>query len=434
MNKQFWNIWSTYALTYFGKVNLSIVMAALLIVFTDWNMYYVGFVASGFFASYAIGQFLHGQISERFNPFIYIAFGLCLSGIANMLMGFLGGYLVVLIILETSDGFFQAMGWSSVVRANSEIQLNDIDRDRSTTILGCSYQFGTAVTFLVSAFAVSIWGWRAGFWVASVVLITRGITLYFTKPRKQFIPVHSVKKQIKMTLTLPIMLSGVSLLFLNMVRYGVLTWFFVYLVQTGNIPIVEFFGFDAFKVALIPIAGIIGTLSYNRIPLNKDLISIIFLTSMGIIWLLFPFVDPITAVVLLLVSSAFLYGPHVFLVCTLPSRFRKESVVASSTGFIDGMGYIGTFLIGLVVPFLVLETGGWDNVFLFWACLSFITACIVGITYFKHFRNNKNNDIVYPVCPFCKNNNNVIQDVKTKCFVCMHCGRVYSNKDEEIII
>ena len=29
MNKQFWNLWSTYALTYFGKVNLSIVMAAL---------------------------------------------------------------------------------------------------------------------------------------------------------------------------------------------------------------------------------------------------------------------------------------------------------------------------------------------------------------------------------------------------------------------
>jgi len=66
INLQFWNLWSTYALTYFGKVNLSIVMAALLLIYTDWNMYYVGFVASGFFAAYSIGQFLHGQISERF--------------------------------------------------------------------------------------------------------------------------------------------------------------------------------------------------------------------------------------------------------------------------------------------------------------------------------------------------------------------------------
>jgi len=388
VNKQFWNLWSTYALTYFGKVNLSIVMAALLLVFTDWNLYYVGFVASGFFAAYAIGQFLHGQISERFNPFVYIAVGLTLSGIANMFMGFLGGYLVALIVLETFDGFFQAMGWSSVVRANAEMQKTDKDRDRSSTILGTSYQFGTSVTFLVSAFAVATWGWQAGFWVASIVLIFRGVTLYLTKPKREFKPKQKVKEQVKLTLTFPIMLSGVSLLFLNMVRYGVLTWFFVYLVKTGGIQVPEFFGYDALKVALIPIAGIIGTLSYNKIPLNKDLISVLFLTAMGVTWIIFPFTDGLTAVVLLLASSAFLYGPHVFLVCTLPTRFKKDSVVASSTGFIDGMGYIGTFMIGLIVPFLVLEMGGWNNVFLFWAALSFIAAVTVAITYFGHFRNN----------------------------------------------
>lgn len=389
MNKQFWNLWSTYALSYFGKVNLSIVMAALLIVFTDWSMYYVGFVASGFFAAYAIGQFLHGQISERFNPYIYIAVGLTLSGIANMLMGFLGGFLVALIVLETFDGFFQAMGWSSVVRANSEIQTTDTQRDKSSTILGCSYQFGTAITFMVSAFAVATWNWQAGFFVAAGVLIFRGITLYLTKPNKTFKPKQKVKEQVKATLSFPIVLSGVSLLFLNMVRYGVLTWFFVYLVQTGNIPVAKFFGFDAFKVALIPIAGIVGTLSYNKLPWNKDLTSVLFLIAMGITWLIFPFTDGLTAVVLLLASSAFLYGPHVFLVATLPTRFKEKGVVASSTGFIDGMGYVGTFVIGLVVPFLVLETGGWNNVFLFWAILSFMAAVIVAVTYFGHFRNNQ---------------------------------------------
>ena len=394
MNKQFWNLWSTYALTYFGKVNLSIVMAALLIVFTDWNMYYVGFVASGFFAAYAIGQFLHGQISERFNPYVYIAVGLTLSGIANMLMGFLGGFLVALIVLETFDGFFQSMGWSSIVRANSEIQKTDAERDRSSTILGCSYQFGTAITFMVSAFAVSTWGWQAGFFVASGVLVIRGITLYLTRPHIVFKPKQKVKDQVKMTFSFPVVLSGVSLMFLNMVRYGVLTWFFVYLVQAGNIPIAKFFGFDAFKVALIPIAGIIGTLSYNKLPWNKDLTSIVFLAAMGVIWLIFPFADGLTAVVLLLASSAFLYGPHVFLVTTLPTRLKEKGIVASSTGFIDGMGYIGTFVIGLLVPFFVLETGGWNNVFLFWASISFMAMITMAVTYFGHFRNNekKNED------------------------------------------
>ena len=388
LDKQFWNLWSTYALTYFGKVNLSIVMAALLIVFTDWNLYYVGFVASGFFGAYAIGQFLHGQISERFNPFIYIAVGLTLSGIANMLMGFLGGFLVALIVLETFDGFFQAMGWSSIVRANAEIQDTDKKRSKSSTILGCSYQFGTSITFIVSAFAVANWGWQAGFWVASIVLTLRGLSLYLTKPERKFKPVKKIKEQVKLTLSTPIILSGLSLLFLNMVRYGVLTWFFVYLVQAGKIPVADFFGFDAVKVALIPVAGIIGTLSYNKLPWNKDLTSVLFLTAMGVTWLIFPFTDGLTALVLLLASSAFLYGPHVFLVCTLPSRYKKESLVASSTGFIDGMGYVGTFMIGFIVPFLVIETGGWSNVFLFWAILSFLAAVTVGVVYLKHFHNN----------------------------------------------
>ena len=391
MNKQFWNLWSTYALTYFGKVNLSIVMAALLLVFTDWNLYYVGFVASGFFAAYSIGQFLHGQISERFNPFIYIAIGLILSGLANMFMGFLGGFLVALIVLETCDGFFQAMNWSSVVRANAEIQSTDKARDKSSTILGTSYQFGSSLTFIVSAFAVATWGWQAGFYVAAGVLIFRGVTLYLTKPKRDFKPKQKVKKQVKLTLSFPIVLSGFSLMFLNMVRYGVLTWFFVYLVQQSGISVPEFFGKDAITLALVPIAGIVGTLSFNKLPWDKDLTSILFLVAMGITWLIFPFVSGITAIALLLASSAFLYGPHVFLVCTLPTRFKKDSIVASSTGFIDGMGYVGTFMIGLIVPFFVLETGGgWNNVFLFWAALSFMAAVIVSITYFGHFRKNNN--------------------------------------------
>jgi len=234
---------------------------------------------------------------------------------------------------------------------------------------------------LVSAFAVASWGWQYGFWVASFFLIFRGITLYLSKPKNEFKPKNTVKKQVKTTFTLPIVLSGFALMVLNMVRYGVLTWFFVYMVQQSNLTIPQFFGKDVVALALIPIAGICGTLIYNKLPWKKDLTSIAFLTAMGITWLIFPFVSGLTAIIFLLASSAFLYGPHVFLVCTLPSRYKKDGVVASSTGFIDGMGYVGTFMIGLLVPFIVIDAGGWSNVFLFWASLSFIGALIVAVTY-----------------------------------------------------
>jgi len=388
MKFQFWNIWSSYALYYFGKVNLSIVIPALLATYQNLNMYDMGLVSSGFFFTYAIGQFLHGQISERYNPYLYIAFGLILSGVANLLMGFVGMFFVALLFLESIDGFFQAMGWSSVVRTNSLLQKTHKDRDKSSTVLGCSYQVGNSVAWIVSAFAVGAWGWAAGFWVAAIFLLGRGVTLYLTRPELDWRPKQTVKQQVKTTFSFPIVMSGLSLLLLNMVRYGVMTWIPLYFFIEGNFTIAEM-GAVGLKVFLIPIAGIAGTLVYNKLPIKKDLISMLFLFSMGLTWIAFPFTTGLMATGLILLGSAFLYGPHVFLVATCPTRFKNQNVVASSTGFIDGMGYIGTTIIGLLVPYLVLDTaGGWNNVFLFWAIMSFVTAAFVALTYFGHFKNN----------------------------------------------
>jgi len=224
MNKTFWNIWTSYATYYFGKVNLSIVVPALLVTYKDLNLHSVGLVSSGFFFAYAIGQFLHGQISERFNPFVYISLGLICSAFMNLLLGFTAGFFVLLFVGEVLDGGFQAMGWSSIVRANAEIQKDAKSREKTSTILGTSYQAGNSIAWLISAFAVGQWGWQAGFWIASVFLFTRGITLLLTKPKMEFKPKQKVKAQVKATLTFPIVMSGVSLCLLNMVRFGVITW------------------------------------------------------------------------------------------------------------------------------------------------------------------------------------------------------------------
>lgn len=390
MNKQFWNLWTTYAFSYFGKVNLSIVIPALLATYKNLNMYDMGIVTMGFMLTYAIGQMIHGQVSERFNPYVYISVGLVLSGIANFTMGFTAGSFVALAILEGFDGFFQSFAWSSVVRANAHLWDTTKKREKSATIMGCSYQFGSAITFLITAFSVGTWGWEYGFWVASMFLLGRGMLLYFTKPKTEFKPKQAVKTQVKKTFTMPVVMSGVGLLILNMVRYGVLTWIPLYFFVAGNFTIGEM-GKVGLKVFLIPLAGILGTLIYLKFPWKKDYTSIIFLCLMGVTWFLFPYTNGITTTILLLAGSFFLYGPHVFLVTTFPSRFVNDHVVASSTGFIDGMGYIGTVAISLIVPYLVLETkGAWSNVFLFWMILSFLAAGIIAATYFKHFKNNNN--------------------------------------------
>ncbi len=393
MNRTFLNLWTSYATYYFGKVNLSIVVPALLATYKDLDMYSVGLVSSGFFFAYAIGQFLHGQISERFNPFTYIAIGLICSAGMNLILGFSAGFFIILFIGEILDGGFQAMGWSSIVRANAEIQKSAKDRERTSTILGTSYQAGNSIAWLISAFSVGTWGWKAGFFVASVFLLLRGITLLITKPKMDFKPKQEMKSQIKATLSFPIIMSGVSLCLLNMVRYGVITWIPLYFFIEGNFTVGEM-GKVGLKVFLIPIFGILGTLVYNKIKINKDVTSIFFLGLLGVSFVVFPFTSGTLATFVLLIGSFFLYGPHVFLVATCPSRFKDQNVVAASTGFIDGMGYIGTVLIGIIVPYLVdIGKQSWHYVFIFWAILSFGVAISVTIVYFMHFKNNNNEQV-----------------------------------------
>jgi len=375
LTKVFWNLWSSYAIYYFGKVNLSLVIPVLLATYGDLSMYNVGMVASGFLIAYAVGQFLHGQISERFNPFTYVAIGLIGSAIMNAILGFSAGFFWVLLVGEIIDGGFQSMGWSSIVRANAETSKNP---EKSSTILGTAYQVGNSFAWIICAFAIGQFGWQWGFWVASIVMVIRGITIYASRHQVK-ITARKAMERAKLTLNFPIVMSGLSLCLLNMVRYGVIIWIPTYLYQTQDMPI-EKVGITIF---LIPIAGIIGTVLYNRVRLLKDITTIIYLVLLGIVFIVFPTTTGAVIVGLLIASGLFLYGPHVFLVTTVPSRFYDKKIVAAATGFIDGMGYIGSALVAVMVPFIIDWTGGWEFVFYFWAALSF---AIIGLVVLVHIR------------------------------------------------
>lgn len=374
----FWNIWTSYATYYFGKVNLGIIVPALLATYKNLSLYNVGLVSSGFFFAYALGQFIHGQIAERKNPFKYIALGLIASGVMNFFLGIAGSFFALLLLGETIDGFFQAMGWSSCVRANALIQ-KESNREWSSTLLGCSYQVGNSIAWLISAFAVGQWGWRAGFFVAGGFLLLRGILLLLMKPSIDIPEPNPVKTQIKKTLSPTIVLNGVALGLVNMVRYGVITWIPLYLYQTNNYT-VDQMGKVGFKIFLIPIFGVLGTLTYNILKTKKDNIAVVSLMILAITMVIYPMTSGLISLGILFLGSFFLYGAHVFLVSTFPTRFKKEKVVAASTGFIDGMGYVGTISIGIIVPFLINLAGGkWEYVFPFWALISVLAAITVGI-------------------------------------------------------
>ena len=402
-NTKFWHIWSAYAMYYFGRVNLSIVIPVLLATY-GLSKYHLGLVASGFFFAYAAGQFLHGQISERFNPITYLAIGLIGSATMNLLLGFSFGFFWILFIGEIMDGGFQSMGWSSAVRANAELsKKNNKNLKRSSCILGTSYQIGNSATWLISSLVVGLFGWQGGFWVASGFMFIRGITLLSLSP---IIPVKQIKKepiftQLRKVLTLPIVVAGIAMAFLNIIRYGVIVWIPTYLIEVQGSSIIR----TGLKIFLIPIAGVIGTLAYNKLKVERHFLTMIFLSFLGIVFAFYGFLTGMISIILLILSGFFIYGPHVFLVSTFPSKFIDQKKVAATTGFIDGMAYVGAILVGLLVPFILdITNNNWNIVFASWSISCLIVISLIAFLYlFAKFDgktakeidilNNKNNQL-----------------------------------------
>jgi sugar phosphate permease len=83
----------------------------------------------------------------------------------------------------------------------------------------------------------------------------------------------------------------------------------------------------------------------------------VFIETTGAHWVAGLFV--------LMAIGFFTYGPHVTMVATCPMDFGTRKAAASAAGFIDGVGYIGAAVTGIVSGYLV-DNYGWNTAFYLW--------------------------------------------------------------------
>jgi sugar phosphate permease len=402
--------WITYASFYLIRVNYSVALPLIIDEF-GYTETEIGLVATCLFAAYAIGQFINGQLGDKFRARRIIALGLITSAVLNILFGtsslFIGGLALIwtFAIIWFLNGYFQSMGWAPTVKTIANWFSRE-ERGRMSGFIGTSYIIGGALSWLLAGIVITETGdWRWAFWFPAVICLGIGIHWYLrakNAPEEVGLPtLEEVSKceidcederidhhiGFKETLRLAftnryVWFAAFTLFFLNVVRYGFMTW-----------AVKIFWDLDpqistaTYKALLFPIAGAVGAIfagwySDRHLKTRRAPIAAVMMFLLAIFCALLYYSLAVVEThwivpLIFLVGIGFTtFGPHMLVVTAIPMDFGSRKAASSVTGFIDGWGYVGAAITGVGSGWL-LEHYDLGGAFSFWIAGAIIGALLM---------------------------------------------------------
>jgi OPA family sugar phosphate sensor protein UhpC-like MFS transporter len=350
-----------YGLVYTCRLALSMVKKPLIDggIFTPVEL---GIIGSALFYTYAFGKLTNGFLADHMNLKFFFAFGVLISALINIGMGF-STILWVSILLWGLNGWFQGFGAPTGAVALATWFSNS-ERGRMYGIWSTAHAIGEGLTFVGVAALVTLWGWRAGFWGPGLMCIVVAAGLYWLmQDRPQTLGLPRVaewkndyvssdegskeKKEstwaIQRTiLKIPaIWVLALASASIYVTRYAINSWGVLYLQEAKGYTLMQAGG----VISVNTIAGILGALAFGfasdkifsarRPPTNM------IFAFLEIVGLLMVFFGP-PGKPLFMTVAFFIYGFGLTgLVTSLGGLFALDIAPKRAAG--AAMGFIGVF-------------------------------------------------------------------------------------------
>ena len=167
--------YGAYAAYYLGRVTIATAIPDLELEL-GFSKSQLGLISTGFIWAYALSTLINGWLGDRLSLRLFVFVGLVGSGILSLLFGTLSIWLP-LLLLWLINGYFQATGWGPTLRLIAN-WLTPAQRRKISGAFGSAFVVGNAVTWLLTGWLVSNFGWRVSFWVCGLLLISIGLGWY----------------------------------------------------------------------------------------------------------------------------------------------------------------------------------------------------------------------------------------------------------------
>lgn len=176
-NRTFWGATAAYSLYYICRLSMGVVKQPLIDneVLTAGEL---GIIGSAFYFVYAFGKFMNGFIADYCNIRRFMATGLFISAIINLLIGLFGFFhgaahipgaviFTTFALLWGINGWMQSMGSPpGIINLSRWFPLSK--RGTFYSIFSATPYIGEFLSFGITGVVVAALGWHYGFVVASI--------------------------------------------------------------------------------------------------------------------------------------------------------------------------------------------------------------------------------------------------------------------------
>lgn len=385
-----YSIFLGYALFYFTRKSFTFAMPYMGadLGLTKGEL---GFLGSILYLSYGVSKFVSGVMSDRANPRYFMATGLIITGILNILFG-LSSSLWLFALFWGLNGWFQAWGWPACCK-----QLNywfsQSERGLWYSFCSTSHNLGGALIPLLAVYCAIHFGWRYAMFVPAIFSILMGFILINRLrdvPRTLGLP--TVEEFKNKTINLApgsqtmkhsllsvreilfkqvlnnkyVWIFSLSYFFVYVVRTAINDWTFFYLTEAKNMEDM----LASSGVFWFEVGGFVGMIAAgwgsdyfwkgNRVP-SMVLCAIgLIISLIGLKYV--PPQHALLDMLLLALIGAFVFGPQM-IVGLAAAEYVDKRAAATSNGFAGTLGYFGAAVAGYPVGKMI-DSYGWHGFFI----------------------------------------------------------------------
>lgn len=402
----FIGIFIGYAAFYLVRKNFALAIPSILKEHPEYSKAALGAGLTALSITYGLSKFLMGSVSDRSNPKYFLPLGLLLSCAVTAACGLfksIYGSLILIIALQTLNGWVQGMGWPPCGKTMVH-WWSTRERGLIVSFWNVAHNVGGALVATFAAYGVWLFGdWGAIFYFNAMLAGVIAIAIFFLmrdtpqscglppveEYRNDYPPGYSSEHERTFTFreiffehvlrNKYLWAIAIANAFIYFVRYGVVDWIPTYLETAKGFSFKQSsLGWALYEYAAIPGTIVCGWMSDKVFKGRRAPATILFmaLTLLAVLVYAFNIKGPLWIDYAALIAIGFLiYGP-IMLIGLHALDLVPKKAAGTAAGFTGFFGYaFGSAVAGAGVGGIA-DKWGWGGVF-----GTMIGCCVLAIVF-----------------------------------------------------